>query len=362
MKRYVCTVVILLLLVIYGIASANENEVPAEIKQYLDNEISISEIETFSCSERFLFVVAKDLNQEKILFGFQQNDKKWDLLIKTTKIFPSNNNLRVSIYIDEEYQDDRKVISKTTPRIMLRYSEPNADYPNIWTTFLFNDDSYTLYEVVDYSRGIAVHYNQGAALIYDDDGFSFQKADIEYSAPTRLDSFDFEDFISYINEWNKKYYTLTNQIVFDENHPLLYYHPTDQIFTVYSAPTSTAYIEANGKAKVSTNDWILVYGEENNYYFIQYSIDAETMRYGYIQSDSFTCLNIGEIIWLNQESSTKKKVTLINDPCGKKTKIKMLPRGTEIKILGTLNGWAYIECYTSLVVRGFVEYKILNTK
>ena len=163
-------------------------------------------------------------------------------------------------------------------------------------------------------------------------------------------------------EWNEKYYTLTNQIVFDENHPLLYFHPTDQIFTVYSAPTSTAYIEANGKAKVSTNDWILIYGEENNYYFIQYSIDAETMRYGYIQSDSLTCPDTGEIIWLNQEGSTKKKVTLINDPCGNKTKIKILPRGTEIKILGTLNGWAYIECYTSLVVRGFVEYKILNTK
>lgn len=143
---------------------------------------------------------------------------------------------------------------------------------------------------------------------------------------------------------------------------MLYYHPNDQIFTVYSAPTSAAYVEANGKAKVSTNDWILVYGKENDYYLIQYSINETAMRYGYIPSSSLVYLNMGEFIWANQDATLKKKTNLINDPCGSKTKIRSLPEGTKIKILGILNEWAYIEYQTAYVVRGFVEYKALNIK
>ena len=91
---------------------------------------------------------------------------------------------------------------------------------------------------------------------------------------------------------------------------MLYYHPNDQIFTVYSAPTSAAYVEANGKAKVSTNDWILVYGKESDYYLIQYSINETAMRYGYIPSSSLAYLNMGEFIWANQEAIVKKKTNL----------------------------------------------------
>lgn len=167
-------------------------------------------------------------------------------------------------------------------------------------------------------------------MIYDDDSCSSQKADINYAMPTSLSDFDYEYFIAYINKWNKEYYTLTNQVNFDENFPLLYYHPTDQIFTVYSAPTSAAYVEANGKAKVSTNDWILVYGKESDYYLIQYSINETAMRYGYIPSSSLAYLNMGKFIWANQEATVKKKTNLINDPCGSKTKIRSLQEGTKI--------------------------------
>ena len=59
-------------------------------------------------------------------------------------------------------------------------------------------------------------------MIYDDDSCSSQKADINYAMPTSLSDFDYEYFIAYINKWNKEYYTLTNQVNFDENFPLLY--------------------------------------------------------------------------------------------------------------------------------------------
>ena len=66
MKRFACIAAILLLLVICGIASAEEDDkLPAEIKQYFDNEISIVEIEDFSYSKQFLFAIAKNSNKRK---------------------------------------------------------------------------------------------------------------------------------------------------------------------------------------------------------------------------------------------------------------------------------------------------------
>ena len=360
MKRFACIAAILLLLVICGIASAEEDdELPAEIKQYFDNETSIVEIEDFSYSKQFLFAIAKNSNKERVLYGFQQNEGQWDFIVKTKSVFP-DTNLQAYVSTDEEYQDFNGI--HHVPFVMLGFSDPKEDFTRILVLFEYDGNAFTLNEVNDYNNSASVRYKQNTVMIYDDDSCSSQKADIKYSMPTSLSDFDYENFIAYINKWNKEYYTLTNQVNFDENFPLRYYHPNDQIFTVYSAPTSAAYIEANGKAKVSTNDWILVYGKENDYYLIQYSINETAMRYGYIPSSSLAYLNMGKFIWANQEATVKKKTNLINDPCGSKTKTRSLQEGTKIKILGILNEWAYIECQTPYIVRGFVDYKALNIK
>ena len=357
MKRFACIAAILLLLVICGIASAEEDELPAEIKQYFDNETSIVEIEDFSYSEQFLFAITKNSNKERVLYGFQQNEGQWDFIIKTKSVFP-DTNLQAYVSTDEEYQDFYGI--HHVPFMTLLFSDPHKDHQSILIFFVYDGIAFTLNEVNDYNNSAYVRYKQNTVMIYDDDSCFSQKADIKYSMPTSLSDFDYEYFIAYINKWNKEYYTLTNQVNFDENFPLLYYHPNDQIFTVCSAPTSAAYVEANGKAKVSTNDWILVYGKENGYYLIQYSINETAMRYGYIPSSTLTYLNMGEFNWANQDATLKKKTNLINDPCGSKTKIRSLPKGTKIKILGMLNEWAYIECQTPYIVRGFVDYKALN--
>ncbi|GEM_PF-1233852 len=360
MKRFACIAAILLLLFICGIASAEEDdELPAEIKQYFDNETSIVEIEDFSYSKQFLFAITKNSNKERVLYGFQQNEGQWDFIIKTKSVFP-DTNLQAYVSTDEEYQDFYGI--HHVPFMTLLFSDPQKDHQSILIFFVYDGIAFTLNEVNDYNNSAYVRYKQNTVMIYDDDSCFSQKADIKYSMPTSLSDFDYENFIAYINKWNKKYYTLTNQVNFDENFPLLYYHPNDQIFTVCSAPTSAAYVEANGKAKVSTNDWILVYGKENDYCLIQYSINETAMRYGYIPSSNLTYLNMGEFNWANQDATIKKKTNLINDPCGSKTKIRSLQEGTKIKILGMLNEWAYIECQTPYIVRGFVDYKALNIK
>ena len=53
-----------------------------------------------------------------------------------------------------------------------------------------------------------------------------------------------------------------------------------QKFPVYSGPGTQYLRAANGKALVSTNDWIQVFGEENGWILIQYDLNSKHMRMG----------------------------------------------------------------------------------
>jgi hypothetical protein len=53
-------------------------------------------------------------------------------------------------------------------------------------------------------------------------------------------------------------------------------------YSVYSGPSENYLRGGNGKAAVSTNDWIQVFGKENGWILIQYDISSDHMRFGYI--------------------------------------------------------------------------------
>ena len=53
-------------------------------------------------------------------------------------------------------------------------------------------------------------------------------------------------------------------------------------YSVYSGPGENYLRGGNGKAAVSTNDWIQVFGKENGWILIQYDISSDHMRFGYI--------------------------------------------------------------------------------
>ena len=59
-----------------------------------------------------------------------------------------------------------------------------------------------------------------------------------------------------------------------------------QKFKVYQGPGEEYGQAGNGKAAVSTNDWIQVFGEENGWILIQYDINKDHMRIGWIKSSA----------------------------------------------------------------------------
>ena len=57
-------------------------------------------------------------------------------------------------------------------------------------------------------------------------------------------------------------------------------------YPVYTGPGTEYLRSANGKASVSTNDWIQVFGKIGDWIMIQYDITSSKMRIGYIESNA----------------------------------------------------------------------------
>ena len=141
-------------------------------------------------------------------------------------------------------------------------------------------------------------------------------------------------------------------------------------YEVYSAPDKGSVRANNGKALVSTNSWIQVFGTEGDWVLVQYSIDASHYRFGYISKSSLPKKTIvpelafhPALVWMAEG------VTVTDDPLYSRAALLSLPEGTQATLLATLGEWAYIDYYENDHARGFVpvssvqyqrEFKLRN--
>ena len=130
----------------------------------------------------------------------------------------------------------------------------------------------------------------------------------------------------------------------------------DEKYPVYSGPSESYYRAANGKASVSTNDWIQVFGCENDMVLIQYAISSEKSRFGYIPAEAVqdrSQLEVLEPAYL--PASVSKACGLTDDPLKTKGEIARLKDGEDVRYLATFGSeWTYVETLTEPLMRGFV--------
>ena len=115
-------------------------------------------------------------------------------------------------------------------------------------------------------------------------------------------------------------------------------------YAVHSAPDKQSIRGGNGKASVSTNGWIQVFGRENGWILIQYSIDSSHYRFGYIDAASLPKkANVPELNFTRTPVLTAYSVSVTDDPLYSQSPLMVLPEGAEVTWLATMGSWAYIE-------------------
>ena len=129
-------------------------------------------------------------------------------------------------------------------------------------------------------------------------------------------------------------------------------------YAVYSAPDKTSIRNGNGKAKVSTNGWIQVFGREDGWILIQYSIDSSHYRLGYIDAASLPKkAGVADLDFDRIDAAVGYPVSVTDDPLFSQSVLTTFSGGEAVTWLATLGDWAYIE---GDGFRGFIPLDALS--
>ena len=133
-------------------------------------------------------------------------------------------------------------------------------------------------------------------------------------------------------------------------------------YPVYTGPHAEYLRAADGKASVSTNDWIQVFGVQDGWALIQYDISSTQMRFGYIEASALPGgVQVAPLRFLNQDAYLTRRAALTDDPLNSQGALLTLPEGAWVTWLATMGEWAYVESSTGDMVRGFVPLSSIGT-
>ena len=131
---------------------------------------------------------------------------------------------------------------------------------------------------------------------------------------------------------------------------------TGEKYDVFSAPGRDSYRPAGGKAVMSTNDWVQIFGEENGWVLVQYDISSGQMRFGYVDASVLPRnASVRQLYWANIPYTVTDATWLTDDPLNSCKKLATLNAGEEVTCLATMGDWLYVETEISgMAARGFI--------
>ena len=135
-----------------------------------------------------------------------------------------------------------------------------------------------------------------------------------------------------------------------------------QTYAVFSAPTKKSIRGAKGRARVSTNDWIQVFGAEDDWILVQYDISDKQNRIGYITRNALPKgVTVQALNLTRAPAVVNYDVEVTDDPLVSKTPLAKLTENTKVTCLGTMGTWTYIEgTEKDVLCRGFVPTECLS--
>lgn len=129
-----------------------------------------------------------------------------------------------------------------------------------------------------------------------------------------------------------------------------------QKLPVYSGPGPQYPRAGSGKAIVSTNDWIQVFGTEKGYALIQYALSADQMRFGYIDASALPKgHSVNALVLDHAPAHILTDCNMTDDPLKSRTTIAKLKNGEQVTWLAQMGPYIYVETEGPHPQRGFVD-------
>ncbi len=138
-----------------------------------------------------------------------------------------------------------------------------------------------------------------------------------------------------------------------------------QKWPVYSAPGTSSWRGANGKAVVSTNGSVYVAGWDGGWLLLMYETNNGAVRVGYASAQSMKDrVTAPMLTFAYTTAACTRAVSLTDDPATSFTAVRTLAAGEKVTYLTSFQNrytWAYVETTVDgKTVRGFIPANALD--
>lgn len=366
MKRFLSLLLCLLLLVSLAPALAEGADIqaasmPDEVKKFFSSSqfngctigaASVCVIE-HSAGRACFAVVQKD--GRNTLYGFEYKNNRYNYWLKTDGCLPQGEGgfSLLHTYGKHEFASGTTVTYGDALEIIF-YRADDEEQADTVLIAEANKNGQFLVRAVFFNHAWDEAYLTPDSVTYCMDEGS-RKATVFGTVETNLRYFSLSAFPRTIQEARNKL-TQAPAIPAGELSAQKIKFTGGQKYPVYSGPGMEYERAANGKASVSTNDWIQVFGSENGYILIQYALSASQMRFGYIDQSSLPkSASVSALRFAWEDAEITSSTYLTDDPLNSQTRVRTLSAGQQAKWLSTMGNWVYVELTGSgQPIRGFV--------
>ena len=366
LKKIGLVLLILIFMVLMAVTAAlaedgKAPELPDQVKAAFDEKVKIEDaIQLDNVSgTNYIFTVSTENGKKHTLTWFAQIKGEWKKLGKCSSVLPyGEGQVFVSRHSDNTvwggWSDGEMQRYKDTLGFdVIRIDPEHEEYYMQWVGIHYINHEFQVTDWQDRSKSTEVGYVNGSRICYYDPSVGGAVKSVPLYSSFSVKS-EFASLPKSYREARKKYNdppkipagTLSaKRVRFTEN----------QVIPVYQGPGESYGQAGAGKAVVSTNDWIQVFGREGDWVMIQYDITSDHMRIGWIPDSTLPrSAQVDALIWNKQATLTVADTTLTDDPLFSKTAVIAIPAGASVVKLAAMGDWAYVEYQGVSTVRGFV--------
>ncbi len=301
-------------------------------------------------------VLIRTAKNENVLYMFKQDQSgtAWEYSFSTASAVPqTSHTMDVSIEMSgnewptDEYFD--------TPHLSIVQYDPGDEYPEVCVTFELSHGEWLLHRIWSYTVYQSMLIRDGSISYYRDIESDQIIGTAKGEFQRDLGCVSLSAVPKTLAEARAKLTVAPDLPASNELHTHPVTFPDNKRYDVYSAPDKTSLRGAGGKAKVSTNGSIQVFGTEDDWVLIRYPIDASHHRFGCIRSTALPRkANVPALSFQPVDAWTSTAVSLTDDPLFSRSVLLSLPEGAHVSYLAALGEWAYVEVNSTDRARGFV--------
>ncbi len=370
MKKLILSLILtaaLLLLICPASLAYSDHELPQEIRDYFSADrfagatvLDRADLTGYGPDDCW-FVLIRTKSGENVLYQFRQKNGAWTEQFHTGDAVPqTKHGVRIDL-AGSGGEEGFAGFTFSKPHLYIGQENDEGEYWELTVIFELQNSRWMLHRIWSYTGYDNMLIKDDRIVYYTD----IESATVAGTAMGTLQrDLRYASLPAVPKTLSEARAKLTAAPELPESSQLTVWPVSftgKQKYDVYSAPDKNALRGGNSKAKVSTNGWIQVFGTEGGWVLIQYSIDAQHYRFGYISDRSLPKnADVPELGFIRTDAFAASDLSVTDDPLYSRTELFTVAEGSHVYLLATLGDWAYIERIGDQPARGFVPAAALR--